>query len=117
LGKSLCKMDSTHAHQWPKDNACSCCYSSAALEKYRQCIFQSHFNGWRVMDAFILPTADMTECWLACPIVTEEDCTTQSACSESCAHHVLQPKGTCAWASHINWYNDEWLIWLPTLAG
>jgi len=45
LGKSLCKMDSTRAHQCPKNHACSCHNSSAALEKYRQCIPQSHFNG------------------------------------------------------------------------
>jgi hypothetical protein len=45
LGKSLCKMDSTHAHHCPKNRACSCRNSSVVLEKYRQCIPQSHFNG------------------------------------------------------------------------
>lgn len=52
--KSLCKVDSTQAQQWPKSHACySCHHPSATLKKWRQCISWSHFNGWQVMDAAI----------------------------------------------------------------
>jgi len=49
--KSLCTVDSTCVQQWPKSHAHST-YQSSALEKWRQCIPQSHFNSWQVMDAF-----------------------------------------------------------------
>jgi len=70
--KSLCTVDSTCAQHWSKSHACSTCHHlSAALEKWRQCIPWSHFNSWQVMDVFVWPSAEMTECWLACPNVTE----------------------------------------------
>ena len=71
--KSLCNGDSTCAQQWPSSHACSCHHPSAALEKWRQCIPQSHINGWWVTDAFIWPSADMIECWMACPNIKEEE--------------------------------------------
>ena len=77
--KGFCKVESIHVQQWPKNHMCCSCYhSSAAMEKWRQCIHLSHFNGWRVMDAFVWRSAEMTECWMSCPNVTEEEnCTPQ----------------------------------------
>jgi len=70
--KGLCKVDSTSAQRWPKGHTSfSHRHPSAALKKWRQCIPWSHFNGWGVTDAFIWPSAEMTECWMACPNVTE----------------------------------------------
>ena len=51
---------------------CVCHHPFAALEKWRQCIPQLHVNGWWVMDAFIWPSAEMTECWMVCPNITKE---------------------------------------------
>jgi hypothetical protein len=30
-------------------------------------------NGWRVVDSFVRSSAETTECWMACPNVTEEE--------------------------------------------
>lgn len=46
--RSMCSVDCTHAQWWPKGHTCSCHHPSAALEKLRQCIPRSHFNGWWV---------------------------------------------------------------------
>lgn len=63
------QVDSTHAQRWPISHARSSCQRpSAALEKSRQFIPQSHFNGWHVMDAFIWPSAKTTECWIMHPM-------------------------------------------------
>jgi len=43
--KSLSRMDSARAQWWPKSHAYSSCYPCAALEKWKQCIPASHFNG------------------------------------------------------------------------
>ena len=60
--RSLCRVDSTCAH------SCSSCHHlSAVLEKWKQRSLWSHFNGWWVMDTFIWPSAEKTECWLAFP--------------------------------------------------
>jgi hypothetical protein len=40
-------------------------HSSAARVKWRQYIPPSHFNNWWVTDAFIRPSDEMTECWMA----------------------------------------------------
>ena len=45
--KSLCQMDFTCAAQWWKSHACSSGHHpSASLEKWRHCIFLSHYNAW-----------------------------------------------------------------------
>jgi len=84
-------------HLWStmkKSHACSSChYPSASLQKWRQRICWSHFNGWWVMYAFSWPSAEMTGCWMACPnIRKEENSTIQSGCSVIHACHVLEPK-------------------------
>ena len=72
-----------------------CHHPPAALDKRRQRISRSHFNLWSVMDAFIWPLAEKTECWIACPSLTEEEnCTALSEWSERHARHVLQPQWT-----------------------
>ena len=116
--KSLCKVDSTRSQRWPKSYACSSCHHpSAALEIWRQCIPPSHINGWWVMDAFIWLLGEITERRMAWPNITEEEnCTTQSGCSESHSCHVLQPKWTCAWPSCACWYYGQWPILQLTLA-
>ena len=95
--RSLCQLGSACAQWALKSHVCSCHHLSAVLEKWRQCIPRSHFNTWRVVDAFIWPSVEMTECWLVWPNVIEEvNCMAQSGCSDSRAHHVLQVKWTCA---------------------
>ena len=65
--KSLCRVGSTLAQWWPKRHSSfSHCHPSAALQKWRQCILQSHLNGWQIMGAFIWPSTKMTECCKAC---------------------------------------------------
>jgi hypothetical protein len=71
--KSLCKVVSMHAQHCPKSHACSHYHPRAVLEKLRQCIPQSHFNGWRVTDAFIRRSAEITECILAHSSITKEE--------------------------------------------
>ena len=62
--------------------------------------------------------AETTGWWMAHYRVTEEgNCTAQSACSWTQAHHALQPKSICAWPSQANWYNSQWMILLLTLSG
>ena len=111
--KSSCKVNSTPAQQWPKSHACSSCnHPSVELEKWRQCIPRSRDNSEQVIYAFIW----LSECWVACPDVTEEqNCTAQSEYSESHASHVLQLKWICAWPSHANWYSSQWSLLLLTL--
>ena len=96
--KSLYKVDSTHAHQWPKSHACSWCHQpSAALEKWERFIPWSHFNDWWVMDTFIWPSAQMTVCWMVCLNDAEErNCMAQWGYSESHACHVRLLKWTWA---------------------
>lgn len=93
----------------PKSHTFSSCHHpSATLEKWRQWIFRSYFNGWRAMDAFIWPSDEVTECWMAYPSVTEEEnCTALSGCSESHARHVLWPKRTWAVSSPAIWYDGS----------
>jgi len=62
--------------------------------------------------------AETTERWMAHARVTEEgNCTAQSACSGTQAHYALQPKWFCAWPSHANSNNSQWMILLLTLSG
>jgi len=118
LGKQkIVRVDSTCAEEWPESYACSCCHWSVALVKWRQCIPQLHIKNWRVMDAFIWPSAEITECWKVWTNVTKEDnCMAHSGCSESHAHHILQQKCTCAWPSCANWCHGQWPVLLCTLA-
>ena len=115
----VCARWIPHMERWTKSHVSfSCHHPSAALQKGRQCIPQPHFNGWRVMDSFIRPSVEKTECWMVHPNVTkEEHCAVQSGCSESHAHQVLQLKRTYAWPSHASWYDGQWPILLHTLAG
>lgn len=130
--RNLVSKCSTYPHQPPGEgNVCakwirrpkshtlsSCHHPSAKLEKWRQGISRSHFNGWRVMDAFIWPSAEVTDCWMAYPSVTEEEnCTVLSGCSESHARHVLWPKRTWVLSYPAIWYDGQWPMLLHTLAG
>ena len=103
--KKKWKVDSTSAQWHPiaMSVVCSWHRPSAMKEKWRQCISSSHFNSWCVIDAFIGPSAEMTECWMVCPDITKErNCMAQSWCSENHAHHVLQPKWTFTVPTHAN---------------
>jgi hypothetical protein len=96
----------------------SCHHPSAALQKGRQWIPQTHFNGWWVMDSFMRPSAEMTERWMVRPNITkEEHCTALSGCSDSHARQVLQQKCIYAWPSHVSRYDGQWPILLHTSAG
>jgi len=56
-------MTDGHHVQWVKsvfEHMCCILCTSAALKKLRRCIPWLHFNGWRVMDAFIWPSAETT---------------------------------------------------------
>ena len=83
-----------------------------------QFIPQSHCNGWWVMNAFVWPSAELTECWILYLNVTkEENCTAQSGCSESHACHILHLKWICAWPSRTNLCDRHWPILKFTLVG
>jgi hypothetical protein len=117
--KSLFQVDFICAQQWLESHVCSSCHHwFAALEQWRQCIPQSHINSWWIMDAFIWPSAEMTECRMVCPSVTLEDkCMAHSGCSESHAHIILQPKWTCVWTSSANWCDGHGQDYCALLQG
>ena len=70
------------------------------------------------MQSLAIPSpAETTEWWMAHPRVNEEgNCTAESACSGAQAHHTLRLKWICAWPSHDNWNNTQWIL-LLTLWG
>jgi len=109
-------------HMWStmkKSHVCSSFHHPyAALQKWRQCIRWSHFNGWWVMYTFSWPSVEMTECRMACSYITEaENSTIQSGCFLRHERHVYEPKESCTWPSHASLYNCQWPVLLHTLAG
>lgn len=94
--RSLCKVNSTYAQQWPKSHASFSCHNPpATLEK---CIPQLHFNSWWVTLSW---NYRMLNSLPKNHYERKLDGVFRMLWKSAC--HVLQLKCTCAWPSSRLW--------------